>query len=71
VTPQRLAAFDCRLRVVALNDAIGAWHDLRLRIGEIVLILVLRFRLIRCTAFGRRFLPRSGLQCPFGLPDLL
>ncbi len=44
-------------------------HDPRLRIGEVVLILALRFILIRCAAFGRRFLPRSGLHCPFGVPE--
>ncbi len=39
--------------VVALSQAMGARHDPRLRIGEVVLILVLPYPLIRCAAFSR------------------
>lgn len=72
VIPQRpLGSFRLPAARCSPEYAIGARHDPRLRIVEVVLILVIRFRLILCAAFGRRFLPRSGLHCQFGLPDLL
>src|ERR1700733_12842286 len=38
---QQQSRFHRRLRIVTLHNPVGAFHDARLRIGEVILILVL------------------------------
>jgi len=45
----------CRLRIVALHEAIGALHDARLWIGEVVLILAGRLGLAGLVSRSGRY----------------
>ena len=57
------------LRIVALHHTVGAFHDARLRVGEVVLIPVLRLGLGVALAFRRCLVPRSLLQDFLGFFD--
>src|SRR5215813_10203586 len=61
---QHLRFYRC-LRIVALHQPVGTLHNARLRIGEVVLILVLRLSLLGLSgafALGRCFFPCSLLH---------
>jgi hypothetical protein len=65
--------FHRRLRILALHKPVRALHDARLRVGEVVLILVLRpgpLGLCRALTFGRGFFSCSLLVDFLGQFDL-
>src|ERR1017187_4673695 len=59
-----------RLRVVTLHNPVGTFHDARLRVGEVILILVLRLDLLGALAFCRCFVPCPLLKHFLGFLDL-
>src|SRR6516162_4325642 len=69
---QHLRFYRC-LRIVALHKPVGTVYNARLRVGEVVLILVLRLSLLGLSgafALGRCFFPCSLLDHLLGPLDL-